>query len=401
LRVADTQNYVSEVATTLSEGQATTSVNTDSVDTGFTLTIGSSWDKSTVYANVDIELTDVQQIDNFAFSDSTDPEDPDDDATGTQTRIQLPQTSERQLSTQIRVRPGDSVLIGGLVRENDSFDERGPGIMEPILPDSRTALTENLELVVLLRPRVIVYTSAGDTKIPGLAPMKHSAAGVPAGINPPPGILPPGIPPAAPAAAPVAPAPEFKNINVRANEDRNAQLSPSAITAMPLAAPSTPSTHSAPAAPSLPPSTPILLFGGARIDGEIPGGDKTVPAVSPAMPLEPAKPIVSPVSSSSVSTPLPETSGTVMPGERFRRGGGFSSTDKIAVGGNAPVTGAPMSARASAAAAPVAIAPASPNQKAGRVYPEEDYTDQWSGPDSGSGTTSSTYNTYDVQSSSP
>ena len=37
LRVADTQNYVSQIATTLDEGQSTTSVNTDSVDTGFTL----------------------------------------------------------------------------------------------------------------------------------------------------------------------------------------------------------------------------------------------------------------------------------------------------------------------------------------------------------------------------
>jgi hypothetical protein len=176
LRVADTQNYVSQIATTLSEGQATTSVNTDSVDTGFTLTIGSTWDKATVYANVNIELTDVKQIDNFAFSDtSADPTDPT--AESTQTRIQLPQTSERQLSTQIRVRPGDSVLIAGLVRENDNFDERGLGIMEPLLPDSRTAQAENLELVILLRPRVVVYTASNDKRYVDFAMKKHKLPG--------------------------------------------------------------------------------------------------------------------------------------------------------------------------------------------------------------------------------
>lgn len=169
LRVADTRNYVSQIATTLDQGQATTSVNTDSVDTGFTLTIGSSWDKATVYANVAIELTDVKDIEDFAFAD--------EGVDGGSTTIQLPQTSERQLSTQIRVRPGDSVLIAGLVRENDNFDTRGIGIMKPILPDSRTAQTENLELVILLRPRVIVYTSANDKRYVDYAMKKHKLPG--------------------------------------------------------------------------------------------------------------------------------------------------------------------------------------------------------------------------------
>lgn len=156
LRVADTENYVSEVSSTVSGDQTTTSVSTDSVDSGFTLTIGSSWDKSTVYANVAVNLTNVVQIDDFTFSDSGDD--------GTDTIIQLPQTTERELNTQIRVRPGDSLLIAGLVRETDNFDTRGPGFMEPILPDSRTTRTENLELVILMRPRVVVYTAADDEK---------------------------------------------------------------------------------------------------------------------------------------------------------------------------------------------------------------------------------------------
>ncbi len=169
LRVADTQNYVSQIATTLDEGQSTTSVNTDSVDTGFTLTIGSSWDKATVYANVDIELTDVKTIDDFTFSDTGDD--------GGQTIIQLPQTSERQLSTQIRVRPGDSVLIAGLVRENDNFDSEGVGFMKPLIPKSRTARTDNLELVILLRPRVIVYTASDDKRYIDYSMKKHKRPG--------------------------------------------------------------------------------------------------------------------------------------------------------------------------------------------------------------------------------
>ena len=273
LRVADTQNYVSQVATTLSEGQATTSVNTDSVDTGFTLSIGSSWDKSTVYANVDIELTDVQQIDNFAFSDSADPDDPDN--AGTQTRIQLPQTSERELSTQIRVRPGDSVLIAGLVRENDSFDERGPGIMEPIIPDSRTAETENLELVVLLRPRVIVYTALNDTAhLEKHMPAIHSDTNIS-------------------LSAPR----EFENIvpNSTMEEVKPASVQASSTEPEPVEAPAITPLSDKIASP--------------------PHEENTSLDISPPAPM---------VKSSAPSIPVTTQSAP----ERFRRGGGFSSSEK-------------------------------------------------------------------------
>lgn len=167
LRVADTENYVSEITTTVDEGVSTTSVTTDSVDTGFTLRIESTWDRASVYANVEVELEDVISIDDFTFSDGG--------ADGASTTIQLPQTSERELQTQVRVRPGDSVLIAGLVRESDTFDSRGPGFMEPILPDSRTATKQNLELVMLLRPRVVVYTAVDDTRYQDYAASKGAA----------------------------------------------------------------------------------------------------------------------------------------------------------------------------------------------------------------------------------
>lgn len=178
LRVAETENYVSEISTTITDNQSTTAVDTDSVDSGFTLTIDSSWDKSTVYANIQIVLTDVLDILNFTFSDGG--------AAGTSTQIQLPQTTERQLSTQVRVRPGDSILIAGLVQEKDNFNTEGPGVMEPILPQSRTALTENLEVVFLLRPRVIVYTAPSDTRLKEYAAHATAAmATAPVSMSPP------------------------------------------------------------------------------------------------------------------------------------------------------------------------------------------------------------------------
>ena len=143
LRAADTVNYVSSLTRSIEDGETTVSTETDSVDTGFTLTIASHWDNATVYGEVDINLEEFRGFQNF-------------DADGT--TLQLPETTERELSTQIRIRPGDSLLIAGLVRENDQFDSSGIGFDSPLLPTSRTATTSNVELVFLLKPRVIVYT---------------------------------------------------------------------------------------------------------------------------------------------------------------------------------------------------------------------------------------------------
>jgi len=152
LRVADKQNYVASVtktASTTAGGADSFSTTTASADTGFTLTIGSNWDNSTVYGTIDILLQEVRQIDTFEA--------------GTDATVQLPQTTERELNTSVRVRPGDTLLIAGLVRENDKFSKEGLGLAKPYIPTSRTVSSGNTELVFLMRPRVIVFTSPDAT----------------------------------------------------------------------------------------------------------------------------------------------------------------------------------------------------------------------------------------------
>jgi len=153
LRAADTVNYVSSLTRSVDNGETTVSTETDSVDTGFTLTISSNWDNATVYGSIEIELDEFRGFQDF-------------DADGT--TLQLPETTERELSTQIRIRPGDSLLIAGLVRESDQFGSAGPGFNSPIIPTSRTTTTSNTELVFLLKPRVIVYTKDVDGARAGL-----------------------------------------------------------------------------------------------------------------------------------------------------------------------------------------------------------------------------------------
>lgn len=144
LRIADKQNYVSKITRTVSGDQVTVATDTGSVESGFTMSIESAWDNATVYGNIEISLQDVRDIEVF-----------DDNP---ESVVQLPQTTEREVQTQVRVRPGDSLLIAGLVRENDTATREGPGVERPFFPTSRANLAKNVELVFLLKPRVVVFT---------------------------------------------------------------------------------------------------------------------------------------------------------------------------------------------------------------------------------------------------
>ncbi len=162
LRAADTINYVSSIQRSVNNNNGVTvSTETDSVDTGFTLTISSAWDNATIYGNISIELQEFRRFQTFGE--------------GTETELQLPETTEREVSTQIRIRPGDSLLIAGLVRESDEVDVSGPGFAEPIFPLSRSATVSNRELVFLLKPRVIVYTSDGVGDPKGISSVRRSS----------------------------------------------------------------------------------------------------------------------------------------------------------------------------------------------------------------------------------
>lgn len=144
LSVQNSANYVSEVTRTVDDvGDETFSITTDTIDTGLNLTIGSGWDESTVYGTIDITLNELLALDNFVSGDGT--------------TVQLPNTSARSLQTQVRVRPGDAILVAGLVTESDNNTESGPGFMKPLFPTSRLASTDTSELVFLFRPRVLVY----------------------------------------------------------------------------------------------------------------------------------------------------------------------------------------------------------------------------------------------------
>ncbi|MFY9288729.1 MAG: hypothetical protein WAO98_09550 [Alphaproteobacteria bacterium] len=157
LKVGGTQRYISQVgqlvsATNVSgttnpnstSGVGSNTVNTDSIDTGLTVNVAGSYENGVVFANLDLTLINLVSLNPTASGGGT---------------INLPQTTDEKMSTVIRVRPGDNLVLAGLVTSSDNSARQGiplPG--DARLPMYGDETLQNRELVIVVKPSVVLFS---------------------------------------------------------------------------------------------------------------------------------------------------------------------------------------------------------------------------------------------------
>ena len=165
ISVGRTLAYVSQVGTTTaSSGVSQTTVSQDKVLSGLKMKLTCDIDGGLIYTDIEISVADLVKMTEF-------------EALGT--KIFLPETVDRMLKTRVRVKPGDTILLGGLnVAKDDSTTSGLPG------PDRLLSLIAKLtrdvirtEMVIVLAPRIIRFSDeppvavavppAGEQKQPG------------------------------------------------------------------------------------------------------------------------------------------------------------------------------------------------------------------------------------------
>jgi hypothetical protein len=198
-RVGGTRSYVSSVGqltsttttTTPSTGSGGTSsggtgvgtntVSTDKIETGLKINVNGSYESGVIFSTLSIAITDLIRIDSVNTGSTT---------------LQLPETTNRDFSTVLRMRPGDNVVLAGMTSSRDDLarDRFNVPVLDgvPLRSDDKT---QNRELVVLLKPAIVFFADeeAPDaTKAPAAV-----AAAVPDAATAAP--LAAAAPPAAPA----------------------------------------------------------------------------------------------------------------------------------------------------------------------------------------------------------
>ncbi len=129
-------------------GVGTNTINQDKIKTGLTVDISGAFENGVVFANLDLNLINLVKL-----------------VTAAGTVVQTPITSNREVNTIIRVRPGDNLLMAGLVTAADTNNREGiplPGDTQ--LPTYGNDQLENTELVIMVKPSIVTFSDKMETE---------------------------------------------------------------------------------------------------------------------------------------------------------------------------------------------------------------------------------------------
>ena len=129
--------FVSRVGSQIVNGVAQSTADTQNLRTGLELSLTGEVHESTIYSRINISITELLALKRF---------------TALGVDLNLPEVADRELRTQVRCRPGDTILLGGITvsRSQDDYSS-GVGI------NSKSESTKQTELVVTIRPRLLSF----------------------------------------------------------------------------------------------------------------------------------------------------------------------------------------------------------------------------------------------------
>jgi len=134
-------------------GVGTNTVATSTISTGLSIGLSGAYESGVILANLNLSLTNLQGLNpTNTLSGTTS-----GDSSG-QT-IDLPTTTNRAVSTIIRVRPGDTLVMAGMVMSTDTNNRQGI----PLPDDARIPMygddtLQNNELVIMVKPSVVLFS---------------------------------------------------------------------------------------------------------------------------------------------------------------------------------------------------------------------------------------------------
>ena len=129
--VGQEQAYISEVESTVEDDGAdatvSTTTTTETLVTGLKLEVVADYLDETVFSNINLEIADLINLERVDI-----PTGATITLGGTEesvdNQITLPTTTTRNLSTMVRARPGDTILLAGINQSRDEAEREGfPG----------------------------------------------------------------------------------------------------------------------------------------------------------------------------------------------------------------------------------------------------------------------------------
>ena len=202
LQVTGNNTYVAKVGTNIGNNLNQVTVETETLRTGFELTLFGVEREGVIFTDINLSISELLRFTAF---------------TALGTELQLPQTSSRDVKTNVAARPGDVILLAGISVARDNSD-----ITNAVGGNSKETQTQRGELVIAMRPKVVRFVKrpAGSAAAAASAAALAAPADMPSPLPAPiwvdpgqtarssveavPAAMPPAVMPPAAALVPAA-----------------------------------------------------------------------------------------------------------------------------------------------------------------------------------------------------
>lgn len=146
-------NYISQIgSTTTGVGVQTSSVTSAQVLAGISMTVSGDIYDSTVWTGIDLRVNSLVRFDRTL-------------ALGVE--LVQPQLANKSVITTVRGRSSDTILLAGINSERTQVDHQGLPLMgKAIVPTSADTTKERVEMVIVMRPRIIRFATAEAQQAP-------------------------------------------------------------------------------------------------------------------------------------------------------------------------------------------------------------------------------------------
>ena len=155
IQVVKKQNYISEITKTNSgdSGVYDVSVDTEEIETGFTMSVlPRILDHGRILMFFNLTLSDLLSLETIDVSGGSSKEG----ETGPGNIIQNPITENRGFTQEVAMKSGETLILAGYERVEDTIDKKGVGTPENMaLGGSSTAEKARTILVIMLTPVVL------------------------------------------------------------------------------------------------------------------------------------------------------------------------------------------------------------------------------------------------------
>lgn len=136
--------YISSINATADEGVTDTGSETEELETGLEIKIGGTYNGGVISTKFDLKLSELIEWQDYKVGDET---------------LRLPRTTDRAMQANLEARPGDVMVLGGIIRDRNS--KAGTNLPGTDIYPALGRQDEKVETVVLVRPRLVQIRPTG------------------------------------------------------------------------------------------------------------------------------------------------------------------------------------------------------------------------------------------------